>query len=130
MANLTVKAYNTTSDVIYVAQTPSAGDKTPARWRVDAFGTVPANRPVFTVSSYASANGQARLVNGKLVYPETYTDSTTGLINVRNSASISFSAIIPQMLNMSTINETVAQFANLLKTALMQEVIASGYAPN
>lgn len=130
MANITVKKADGTTDVVYVQQTPSAGDKTPARWRVDAIGSVPANRPVFAVTSHSSANGQARLVNGKLSYPETYTDTTTGIVAVRNTATLSFSGILPQNMTDTVIKELAAQFANLLKHAIMQEVLTSGYSPS
>lgn len=119
-----------TTDVIFVAQSPASGDATPARWRVDAIGTVAGNRPVLTVSSKAASNGQTRVVSGKLVYPETYTDSTTGTVAIRTSASLSFEARIPQSLNDTTISEAAAQFANLLKSTLLLDTVKSGYAPS
>lgn len=130
MANITVKKADGTTDIIYVAQSPASGDATPARWRVDSIGTVPGNRPTFTVSSKSTANGSARIVSSKLIYPETYTDSTTGLVLVRNSASISDTCIIPQNMTDATIAEIVAQHANLLKATLMQDTQKSGFAPS
>lgn len=130
MASITVKKADNTTDIIYVSQSPASGDATPARWRVDSIGTVPGNRPVLTVSSKSTANGGARIVNGKLVFPETYTDTTTGIVAVRNSVSISFNAIVPQNLTDTSIVESCAQFANLLKATLIQDTLKSGYAPS
>lgn len=130
MANITVKKADGTTDVIYVNQAPASGDSTPARWRVDAIGTVPANRPVFTVMSKSASNGATRVVSGKLVFPEVYTDSTTGLISVRSSVSLSVDCRVPQILTDTTIAEAVAQFANLLKATLIQDSFKTGYAPS
>lgn len=130
MASITIKKADGTTDVTYVNQSPASGDATPARWRVEAIGSVPGNRPTFTVFSKSTANGAARVVTGKLVFPETYTDSTTGLVAIRNTASASFTAIIPQNLTDITIAETAAQFANLFRATLIQDSIKSGFAPS
>lgn len=130
MANITVKKADGTTDVIYVNQAPASGDSTPARWRVDAIGTVPGNRPVLTVNSKSASQGNTRVVSGKLVYPETFTDSTTGLISVRSSVSLSFECRVPQLLTDTTIGEATAQFANLLKATLIQDSLKTGYAPS
>lgn len=39
MANITVKKADGTTDVVYTALTPSAGDKTSARWSLTASST-------------------------------------------------------------------------------------------
>lgn len=130
MASMTIKKADGTTDVTYVSQSPASGDATPARWRVDAIGSVPGNRPTLNVFSKATANGAARVISGKLIQPETYTDSTTGLVAVRNTASASFTAIIPQNLTDTTIAEIAAQFPNLIKAMLIQDTIKSGYAPS
>lgn len=130
MANITVKKADGTTDVIYVNQAPASGDSTPARWRVDAIGTVPANRPVFTIMSKSASNGSTRVVSGKLVLPEIYTDTTTNLVSIRSSVSLSFEGRVPQLLSDTTIAEAAAQFANLLKSTLIQDSIKTGYAPS
>lgn len=130
MANITVKKADGTTDVIYVNQAPASGDSTPARWRVDAIGAVPGNRPTLSIYSKSASQGNTRVVTGKLVYPETYTDSTTNLTSIRTSVSLSFEARIPQILTDTSINEAVAQFANLLKSTLIQDSMKTGYAPS
>lgn len=130
MANITVKKADGVTDVVYVNQAPASGDSTPARWRVDAIGTVPMNRPTFSVMSKSASNGATRVVSGKLVFPETYTDTATGLVSVRSSVSLSFDCRVPQLLTDATIAEAVAQFPNLLKDILIQNTMKTGYAPS
>lgn len=127
MANITVKKSDGTTDIIYTALTPSSGDRTKAVWRVESIGAIAGNRPVLEIQSKASQNGQARIVEGKLSYPETYTDSTTGVTAVRLRDIGSFTTTIDTRGVDSTHNEMAAQFANLLKSALIQSIMSSGY---
>lgn len=129
LADITIKKADGTTDVIYVALSPSAGDKSPAQWRVEALGTVPGNRPQFQVSSKYSADRQARIVEGKLIYPETYTDSNTGIVATRLRETFQFTSIIRQDAADATTAELAAQAANLLKSTLMQSVLKTGFAP-
>lgn len=129
MANITVKKADGTTDVIYVALAPSNGDQSPARWRLDAIGGAPANRPVLTVGAKAASNGATRVVFGKFVFPETFTDTTTGITSVRSSASGSFEVRVPQHLAPAIISEFSAQFGNLVAASLMKSSYAEGYAP-
>lgn len=130
MADITVKKFDGTTDIVYVALSPSAGDKTPAQWRVEAIGTVPGNRPTLAVTSRYSVDRQARVVEGKLIYPETFTDSTTGIVATRLRESFSFTHIIRQDAADATTKELSAQAANLLKSALIQSVLLTGFAPS
>lgn len=130
MADITVKKSDGTTDIVYVALSPSAGDKTPAQWRVEAIGTVPGNRPTLAVTSRFSVDRQARVVEGKLLYPETFTDSTTGIVATRLRESFSFTHIIRQDAADTTTKELSAQAANLIKSPLIQSVLMTGFAPS
>jgi len=130
MANITVKKSDGTTDITYTALTPSAGDKVAAQWRVESIGTVAGNRPVFTVQSRYTADRQARVVEGKLVYPETYTDSTTGVVSTRLRETFSFTGVVRLDAADATTAELAAQAANLLKSTLIQSTLTSGFAPN
>lgn len=129
MANITVKKADGTTDIVYTALSPSAGDKVPAQWRVESIGTIAGNRPVFNVTTRGSQDKAARITEGKLVYPEVFTDSTTGIISVKNRELFSFSAITHLNASDSAIAELAAQAANLVKSTLMQDVLKTGYAP-
>lgn len=130
MANITVKKNDGTTDITYVALSPSAGDKTPAQWRVESIGTVPGNRPTLSVSSKFSVDKMARIVEGKLQYPETYTDTTTGIVATRLRESFSFTHVIRMDAADITTNELSAQAGNLLVSVLMREILKTGYAPS
>lgn len=129
MANITVKKADNTTDIVYTALTPSSGDKVPAQWRVESIGTVAGNRPTLVVQTRYSADKQARIVEGRVTYPETYTDSTTGIISVRNRELFTFSGIVHLATADAIVSELAAQSANLLKSPLMQEVLKTGFAP-
>ncbi len=129
MANITVKKADGTTDVVYTQLTPSAGDKVPAQWRVESIGTVAGNRPTYSVTSRYTADKKARIVEGKLTYPETFTDSTTGIISVRNREVYSHSSIVHLDVADSVVAELAAQGANLQKSVLIQDVLKSGFAP-
>lgn len=129
MADITIKKADGTTDITYTALAPSAGDKTPATWRTESVGTVAANRPVLMITSKSSSDKLARIVEGKLSYPETFTDSTTGLTSVRLRESFSFTEITRADASDSTNTELAAQAANLLKSPLVQSVLKTGYAP-
>lgn len=129
MANITVKKADGTTDIVYTALSPSAGDKVPAQWRVESIGTVAGNRPVYTVTSRYTADKKARIVEGKLTYPETFTDTTTGIISVRNREVYSHSSIVHLEVADAILMELVSQGANLQKSVLIQDVMKSGFAP-
>lgn len=130
MADITIKKNDGTTDVTYVALAPSAGDKTPAMWRVEAIGSVPGNRPTLSITSKYSVDRNARIVEGKLLYPETFTDTTTGLVSTRLRESFSFTEIIRQDASDTVTAELAAQAANILKSALIQSVLKTGFSPN
>lgn len=130
MADIVVKKADGTTDITYTALTPSSGDRVPAQWRVEALGTVAGNRPTLVVSSRYSQDRKARLVEGRVVLPETFTDSTTGIISVRNREMFSFNTVVHLDVSDVIVSELAAQSANLLKSALLQSVIKTGFAPS
>lgn len=130
MANIVVKKADGTTDITYTGLSPSAGDNTPAQWRVESIGTIAGNRPVLKVSSKYTADHKARIINVKLVYPETYTDANSGLVMTRLRTSDSYTRIFPLDASDTVIQESMAQFANLLKSTLIQDVGKTGFAPS
>lgn len=126
MANITVKKADGTTDIVYSAIQPAGGDKSPAIWRPEAIGNVAGNRPVFKLSTNPTADGKARVVDWSLQYPETYTNTTTGVTSVRLSDKARGTFIISLDAVDATHTEMAAQAANLLKSALIQSCITSG----
>lgn len=129
MANITVKAANGSTDVIFTSLVASAGDKSEAQWRVTAAGASPSLQPYLRVRSQYNGARTVRRVEGSFGYHETITDSTTTLTSVKASALGSFSISVPMVLSTTAADEAAALFGNLLASALMKSVNSTGYAP-
>lgn len=129
MANITVKKADGTTDITYVAIQPAGGDGLEAVWRVEAIGTIAGNRPRLSLKSKPTADKRARVVDYQLVIPETVTNSTTGVTSVRTKATSRGSFITSLDASDVTNVECAAQTANLLKSALIQICLTTGFAP-
>lgn len=127
IANITVKAANGTTDVVYTAMTPSSGDTTPAFWRAEGSGASASLRATFQLSSKWNGPKTARRVTGAFQYPQTAT--VDGVETVINRVPVEFSFLVPQAVPDTLIAEAVAQAANLIKATLIQDSIKSGFAP-
>lgn len=128
MANITIKKADGTTDVVYTQKTPSAGDKSPAVWKNDTVGTVLAARPTFSIVSMDNGNRKARRLRTSYIWPKTRTD-TAGNVTVSGGASSESSHLVPQDMTPTEISEFVAQYANLLASALIKASVNDGYAP-
>lgn len=129
MANITIKKADGTTDVVYTQKVPSAGDKSPAVWKNDTVGTVLAARPTFSIVSMDNGNRKARRLRTSFLWPKTRTD-TAGNVTVSGGASSESSHLVPQDMTPSEITEYVAQYANLLASALIKASVNDGYAPS
>ncbi len=129
MADITVKKYDGSTDITWTAQTPSSGDKTAAVWRSNSVGSAVAFRPLLQMSVQSNQAGTARRISIKGSYPQTYTNSTTSLDSVANNIPFDLSMTLPNATPASYIDEAVAQFANLLKSSLIQSAMTAGIAP-
>lgn len=127
MANLTVKKADGTTDVTYVALTPSAGDQTPARWSLVAANAVAGLRPVYDLQSRFNAKRDARHLQSTLKYPDVRMIS--GVDTVVGNCLITISGVIPLQVTDTVIAEAVAQAANIFKAALIADSFKAGYAP-
>lgn len=130
MANITVKAANGTTDVVYTAMAPSSGDGVAAVWRNEAAGAATAFKPSFSLVSKFNGNKTARRLNATYYMPQTATDSTTGLTRVVNSIPITFSCALPIEVPQTNIDEAVHQLTNLLSSTLVRDALKAGYAPS
>lgn len=126
MANITVKKADGTTDIVYTASVPSSGDKSPALWTQNA-QSIRSFRPQITTLSQFNGPRDARRVNVVGKYPVVRTISGTD----QKVATIPVEATIalPLVITDTEAQEVVAQFANILRSTLMQDVLASGYAP-
>lgn len=128
MANITIKKADGTTDVVYTAATPSAGDKSPAVWKNQTVGTVLASRPTFTLLGMDNGTKKARRMRTSFSWPKTRVDALSNVV-VAGGASSESSHLIPQDMTPVEIGEYVAQYANLLASALIKQALNDGYAP-
>lgn len=126
MADITVKKNDGSTDIVYVAQQPSAGDKSPAIWRADALGAAIAFRPEYRLTAKDSPDGKSRLMTNTYRYPQIATDSTTTLVSVVKTASFNLQVNLPKEMTQADINEACAQYANLLDSTLIQACLKAG----
>lgn len=126
--NLTIKKADGTTDVTYTVQIASGGDKSPAIWKDLTASAFPNARPSLSCESAWNGTKTARRVNMRFEYPYmiTNSDGTTTIVN-RELGTVTW--IQPQDIPDTVAAEASAQFANLMATALIKSVMATGYAP-
>lgn len=129
IADISVKKADGTTSITYSAIAGAGGDASPAVFRSNsATGTV-GQKPVVKVTSRDSGDKQTRRVDISAVFPEVYTDSTSGLSLINSKVTMNASFAVPQNLSSSTMAEAAAQLTNLMASALIQSSISSGFAP-
>lgn len=132
MANMTVKKNDGTTDIVYDALSPSAGDNVPAVWRQDTgnvAGLPNGLRAMLRV--WTRDNGPKTARQFKLRYERPYPtqDTTTSKYSATDRAVMELIVTIPNALPATEVNESVAQGFNLIDDALMHSCAKAGYAP-
>lgn len=127
IANITVKKNDGTTDMVYTALVPSAGDTVPAQWRADAASTIPAHRPTLKMLTQNNSKRNARVERISFAYPVFQTiggvEQKIGVIPMELNATIGTN------FDTAIINEAVTQFGNLVVSALIRQSMKDGYAP-
>lgn len=127
IANITVKKYDGTTDIVYTALTGSAGDGKPAIWRSDTVSAIPNHRPTLRLSSKDNANQTTRIMSYEYDYP--VIDSSSGVPVVVGHQRANGVVPVVQNLDNLQVREGIAQFCNLLYAALIKQSFQEGYAP-
>lgn len=130
MADITVKKYDGTTDIVWTAKVPSAGDKAAALWRSETVGGgVAIGMPELRVTTQYNGDKTARRGTVSFSYPIVGTDVNTGLsvVQYRYNGTLSFSA--DMRMSAGQLQEAGAQMANLLASTLMKSVLFGGFAP-
>lgn len=131
-ANITVKAANGTTDVVYAVLTPAGGDGSKAVFRQDAGqpAALPVgHRPIMEVRTVNNGPGTARRVEIMFKMPYATLNTTTGRYEATDSFVGSASGTLPKNIPAANQAEFAHQFTNLLASALMKAVFVDGYAP-
>lgn len=128
MADITVKNV-ANADVVYVAATPSAGDKVPARWTQNAVSGITGFRPRLDLVTQSNGKGDVRRAEFTYVYPTSYTNSATGQLQSNGSVKFTGVVYLPVALADTDWNEAFTQLGNLLVSTLIRDSVKGGYAP-
>jgi len=126
MANITIKASDGTTNVVYNAATPSAGDKSPAVWRAVAANVVPMYRPSFSLVFRDNGQKTGRHVEGVFKYPIVVTEN--GVAVLKATVPMSFSGTLPTNVDASLVKEATYQFGNLVVNALIRQCFDEMYS--
>lgn len=128
MADITVKKNDGVTDIVYTAQVPAAGDRSPAIWQATTVGSASGHHPELRVQSRPNAAGTLRRIDGSYVYREIATDTGTGMTSVVNQLPITISVARPQGMADANVNEAVSQALNLFASTLFKDMCKSGFA--
>lgn len=128
MANITVKMANGSTDVVYTAKSPSAGDTVPAIWRNETVGNAAAHMPELRLTFRDSPDKARRKGRATYVYPQIATDTTTTLTKVVNKAMAGVDFDIPKGMPNTVTAEFAAQFGNLFAAALLKACVQDGFS--
>lgn len=128
IANITVKKNDGTTDVIYTAVAPSAGDKSPAIWRNTTVGSAAAHQPQVQMVSRSNGLNTARRVEVTGTYPTLVTGGD-GKISVADKVVVTLSGVIPLGMPTVDVNEAVSQLLNLCAAVLVKDSFKTGFAP-
>lgn len=131
MANITVKKFDGTTDIVYDALSGSGGDGSPAVWRQDtgAVAGLPVGlRKILKLLTGWNGPKTARQSKFNFVAPYAVQDTTTTLWSAKDRVVIEGIASVPQGIPASEINEAVYQFCNLMAANLIKQSVSAGYA--
>lgn len=128
MADITVKKADGTTNVVYVAMSPSSGDKVPARWRVEDSSPIPAHRAVASLVTRDNGNGTARRAEFNFMMPYVY-QPTEGQPVVQDRVPVNITAALPKGIPDTVIAEAIAQSGNLFVSLLIRQCLKAGFAP-
>lgn len=128
IANITVKKYDGTTDVVYTVVSASGGDSSPASWRNNTIGTAAGQRPEFRIASRSNGDKTARRLDGSYSYPGLVT-GTDGIVRVSDRFNLTFSGVVPLGMLDTDIQEAAAQCLNLLASTLIKSSVITGFAP-
>lgn len=126
MANITVKNKAGT-DVIYVAATPSAGDSSPAVWRLNAASAILAHRPRLTLATRDNARKNGRVIEGSFQFP--VVETVGGVDVITATVPLRINGTLPTNVSSATVADAFVQFGNLLASTLIRSAAEEGYAP-
>lgn len=126
MANISV-LNKAAAAVIYAAATPSAGDRSPAVWRLVAASAIIGNRPKFQLLTRDNSRGNGRVFQASFSFPVLQT--IAGVETVIAKVPLTVEGTLPTNVDSSAVEDAFIQFGNLLVSSLVRASAAEGYSP-
>ncbi len=126
MANVTLKNAAGT-DVTAVALSASAGDNTPAKWRVEDTSVPPLYRPYIEVKASANGNKEVRRVSGKVEMP--YQVTVDGIPQAISKPAFAFEAVVSQLTSQAAVDDWVAYVTSFINSTLFKDTLKSQISP-
>lgn len=126
MANVTVKKADGTTDIVYTAEVPSAGDSSPAQWSSKSASTTRAYRPIIRMTTAYNGPKTARRVSVTGKYP--IVRQVSGVDTLVGTIPLELSAVIPLIVTDVEASEATRQFENFVTNVLIRECIEQGFA--
>lgn len=124
MANITVKAANGTTDVIYSKMTASAGDNVPARWRDNASQSVVGNRSTLMTIARDNQKQNGRAVTSRFKY--VVVRNVGGVDTVIGTIPLELHGVLGNQFTQAEIDEAVARGFNLFTSAIVRDTYKEG----
>lgn len=124
--DITVKAANGTTDVVFAAVVPSAGDRSPSRWQETAASVFRGHRPTLELQAQFNGPRTARRITGRITMPMVQTGPGAELITGQMIGD--FTCVLPTSVSDSQANEFAARFGNLLAHSLIKQCVSTTYA--
>ena len=129
-ANITVKASDGTTDVVFTLKAPSGGDGTKATWYADALGGgLNANKPKFQCWSQSNGNRTARRFDAYFTFPYYVTNTDTSTTSVLANIPMNFTVTLPMSIPDTDVANAVAYLTNLLSSTLIKDSMKAGFSP-
>lgn len=126
LANITVKnAANV--DVVYVGAIPSAGDKMPARWTLNAASAIIGFRPMFQLATRDNGNKTGRVFTATMSYP--IIETIAGVATKTAQFGFTLEGTLPTNVDGTLVQDAFVQLGNLLVSTLVRSSASEGYAP-
>lgn len=129
MANITVKKNDGTTDQVWTAAAPSAGNGAPAIWRNESVGSTQGLNPEARLTVRDGADGQSRRGRATISWPQLVTDSTTGVTSIGKVNKVTVDWDLKHGMPTVDANEFASQAANLLASTLFKDSIKARFAP-
>lgn len=129
MANITVKKADGTTDIVWTAAVPSAGDSSAAVWRSNTVSTIMGHRPKLSLLLRDNANKNGRVFKGEVTFPHTFTDTGSGKVSLVATTPIRWEGTLPAGVPLSELKEAIYQAGNLFVSALLRAALEEQYAP-